>query len=263
MFVTVSGVPLLSPHDLSVLRQQGFLVQPRVANERDLVHLSQSLRSLLERFDQLPENLAVDLGDEEHPKGAPQIPEINMVSDMDPTLRETELFSQLSELARQILGSRCTFLFDHAIFKPPFNETSTPWHQDGAFYRYKFLPPNNVYFWVPMQDVTVDNGCMHYIPGSHLGPLFPHHKRGHNPDAHSLTSDYVDPSTAVACPVRAGGCTVHFAKTFHYSGPNRSSALRIAWILHFGIPRKSEVIRRWRELVSALVRPSGWRTKAT
>ena len=45
-----------------------------------------------------------------------------------------------------------------------------------------------------------------------------------------------DPADAVPCPLPAGGCTVHFGRTLHGAGPNRSEAPRYAYVLIFNVP---------------------------
>jgi len=42
-------------------------------------------------------------------------------------------------------------------------------------------------------------------------------------------------SKAVACPIPAGGCTIHHNRMMHYAGPNRSEIPRRAMILMFGV----------------------------
>ena len=47
-----------------------------------------------------------------------------------------------------------------------------------------------------------------------------------------------------ACPIPAGGATVHHSRTLHYTGPNRSDGPRRAYILTFGTPRKPRATPR-------------------
>ena len=86
---------------------------------------------------------------------------------------------------------------------------------------------------MPLQDATVESGCMQFVPFSNLGNLLPHHPAGNDPDVHALQTDEVDPAKAVACPIPAGGCTMHQPKTLHYTGPNNTGNWRRAWILNF------------------------------
>ncbi len=57
-----------------------------------------------------------------------------------------------------------------AILKPPKVGGLVNIHQDSTFlYDY---PETLVGFWIPLQDATVNNGCLWGLPGSHKGPLY-------------------------------------------------------------------------------------------
>jgi len=93
-----------------------------------------------------------------------------------------------------------------------------------------------------MHDVSVERGCMQFIPGSHRGNIHKHHRLQHLRHAHALEADDVDVSRAVACPLRAGDVTVHMPRTLHYTGPNQTPLPRLAWSLEFG-PRRPLTMR--------------------
>jgi ectoine hydroxylase-related dioxygenase (phytanoyl-CoA dioxygenase family) len=131
-------------------------------------------------------------------------------------------------------------VFDHAIYKPPHNHTPTGWHQDEVYSKSP-LPLRTIHFWIPLQAATVENGCMWYVPGSHLRGSIPHRaanvRTAGSSDRVTGTTfvvDAVDDGKAVVCPVPAGGVTLHHPLTLHYAGPNQSDDYRRAWILHFG-----------------------------
>src|SRR5262249_14441909 len=197
----------------------------------------------------LPERCAVDLGDEGRHAGAPQIPEINWTVRLTPELERTRTFAAACAVATELLAGPAEYTgFDHAILKPPHNDRATPWHQDDA-YAGQRQPPITVHFWIPVHDVPIEMGCMQFIPGSHLGPILPHHRREHRQGAHGLEAEGADTAHVVACPLRAGGATAHLPRTLHQTGPNTTNEPRLAWILEFGpAPRRA----RWRAWLGAL-----------
>jgi ectoine hydroxylase-related dioxygenase (phytanoyl-CoA dioxygenase family) len=115
----------------------------------------------------------------------------------------------------------------------PHNETPTAWHQDEA-YNTEPIPLRSIHFWIPLQAVTVENGCMWFIPGSHLGGLLAHGVTNRRAGGGTMAAESFDSSRAVACPLALGGATIHHPLTLHYTGANQSSEYRRAWILHFG-----------------------------
>lgn len=226
--------------DLEITRQEivdffrnGFMTLERLTTPEDLAVVVRLLDGLFDRFHELPG--ALDLGNVKHHDGKQAIPQINGVMQVEPRLTETLTFRNALQAARWLLGEEASVVFDHAIYKPPHNEKETPWHQDMAYGRGPDHPSWNVAFWIPLQEATVQNGCMHFIPHSHLADLKPHHPAGHNPEMHTLETDEVDPGKAVPCPVPAGGATLHLPKTLHHTGPNRTDIHRKVWIINFGV----------------------------
>jgi ectoine hydroxylase-related dioxygenase (phytanoyl-CoA dioxygenase family) len=141
----------------------------------------------------------------------------------------------------------------HAIFKPAISGAPTPWHQDEAYWGPQ-LEYCSLSVWLPLQPATLENGCMQFIPGSHEWEVKPHHSINHDPRIHGLEIDEdvpVDYSSAVACPLPAGGCTLHLSRTMHYTGANKSEIPRRALILGYSLPaRPREDERRfpWNEI---------------
>ncbi|HEX5322917.1 MAG TPA: phytanoyl-CoA dioxygenase family protein, partial [Capsulimonadaceae bacterium] len=86
-----------------------------------------------------------------------------------------------------------------------------------------------------LQEATLENGCMQFIPGSQKMEVIPHQSIGGDTRIHGLeTVDPVDESKAVACPLPPGGVTIHASRTLHYTGVNHSNIPRRAYILGFG-----------------------------
>jgi phytanoyl-CoA dioxygenase PhyH len=227
--------PAVSPATISELQRNGFVVLERVTTGEDLDRISRVMARLYRRYRGLARmRHAWDLG-AGTPDGSPEILEINQTLELEPELGSTETFRRCHELAEVLLGQPVEYRFDHAIYKPPFNGRATAWHQDEAY----TLDPTLVtaHFWVPVQDVSVEMGCMQFIPGSHREPIRPHHRLERLRHAHALETDDVDATRAVACPIRAGDVTVHYPRTLHYTGPNLTATPRLAWSLEFG-PRQ-------------------------
>jgi ectoine hydroxylase-related dioxygenase (phytanoyl-CoA dioxygenase family) len=87
---------------------------------------------------------------------------------------------------------------------------------------------------------------MQFVPGSHRQEVITHRPIGNDPRIIGLEVDAPDLSTAtaVACPIPAGGATIHHGRTLHYTGPNHSDQPRRAYILMFNTPpRKRDTPR--------------------
>jgi hypothetical protein len=238
------GSRSLTPEEIGHLHDQGFLAIERFTSPADLARIREVLLGLYARFHRLPARYPLDLGDTAHHDGPPQIAEINWTLELAPALGETGTFARCVSVAEQLLGCTARHTgYDHAILKPPHNARGTPWHQDQA-YAGERRSLVTVYFWIPLQAVTIEMGCMQFIPGSHLGPLLPHRR----PDrSHALEAVGVEASRAVACPLPLGGATVHLPRTLHHTGPNMTDEPRLAWSLEFAPSLRSR--SPWRRLL--------------
>ncbi|MDP9141214.1 MAG: phytanoyl-CoA dioxygenase family protein, partial [Pseudomonadota bacterium] len=172
------------------------------------------------------------------PQGEAIQPQIIKPSLYAPALLNTAYFHRVRSVARQLLGADAQFSFDHSIVKPVGKCAATPWHQDEAHQDDPTFHYEQISFWMPLQDVSEDNGCMRYIPGSSRGPLLPHRSLHDDPRIHAIECEtsHFDESAALAQPVPAGWCILHAGRTLHSALPNRSQADRMVYVLAFRGP---------------------------
>lgn len=223
----------LDGEQVATFHRDGFLSIERIAPPQDVTRIKTLLDDLFARHRELPRENAYELGSEKDLSGTATIPQVIAPEKLCPELIETEYYQNARAISEQLLGRDCQFQGGHAIYKPPHNHKETPWHQDLAYW----APGATTFsanFWMPLLDCPVEAGCMWFVPRSHLGDLRPHHPAGNNPNMHTLETDDVDAGRAVACPLQAGGCTIHTLKTLHYTGPNETANPRPAYILTFG-----------------------------
>lgn len=165
---------------------------------------------------------------------APLLPQVTNPDHYLPELLETQAYRNATALARSVLGEDVRPAGMHAIRKPPHDGAETPWHQDEAYWD-PAVEHDAISIWMPLQPVTVGNGCMQFMPGSHRLPVLEH--RLIRPDAHGLAlTDLSVVRRIAACPLPAGGATVHTGRTVHYTGPNATDAPRRALIMAFSRP---------------------------
>jgi ectoine hydroxylase-related dioxygenase (phytanoyl-CoA dioxygenase family) len=168
------------------------------------------------------------------PGEARNIAEILGAAVIDPELGRLPLVDRCKRVACELLGvSRVWFHFDHVFYKQVGDESRVPWHQDRASSP-TGMAARAVHFWIPLQDVSEDAGCMLYLAGSQ-GRGLQHHEVENRSDGVIIRSTDVDDDDVVACPVGVGGLVCHSPMTIHSSGPNRSGDIRRAWVLQMGV----------------------------
>lgn len=224
----------LAPYELESFAHNGFLAIPAITSHEEIDELRVIYDRLFRERIGWEDGNQFDLATDEA-GGMATLPQLINPSRYVPQLADTRYVRNAAAIARQILGEDLEQGYrDQMIFKPAVRGSATPWHQDQAYhapeYRYR-----TINFWMPLDDTSVASGCMHFVPGSHRLDVLPHRSIGGNPSVHGLELDNPDPYApyAVACPVPAGGCTLHAAYTLHYTGPNVSQSPRRAYTLVF------------------------------
>ena len=149
-----------------------------------------------------------------------------------PAVRAHVQNPRIGEIARRLARARGMRLWhDHALIKYPRDSKPTVWHQDWVYW-----PMNEtgaLSCWMALDDVTVNNGCMSFVPGSHrLGPRDPIDLGA--AEAEALLKLFPPEERSrfapVAVEMKAGSCTFHDGLTFHYAGANTTDAPRRAMV---------------------------------
>ena len=216
--------------------RDGYLSVSNFASATEIEQIRQLLNRLFARYKKLPTDVVHNLDEPRSPDEVPRNLEILHCLRMERKLVKTQYFRKVKVIAKQLLGWEARFWFDHAILKPPYSNCATRWHQDKA-YSHPERPNLQVSFWLPLQDVTLESGCLQFIPASHKAGLLPHYPIA--PGSHALTTDSFTPSQAVAYPLNVGDFSVHLGHTLHYAGPNTTDKSRLAWILVFSVDESS------------------------
>jgi len=226
----------LTPEQIDFFHANGFLRLDAITTPDEVARMRAAYDRIFQQRAGREEGNQFDLAgaDEEGKEAA--LPQILGPRKYAPELANTLYEANARAIAAQLLGPDARFTGDHAIFKPARSGAPTPWHQDEAYW-----DPNTDYnslsFWMPLQEATTENGCMQFLPGSQNQEIVLHRSIGGDTRVHGLeiVAD-VDTSAAVACPVPAGGVTIHGSRTMHFTGANNSDVPRRALILGFGAP---------------------------
>jgi ectoine hydroxylase-related dioxygenase (phytanoyl-CoA dioxygenase family) len=137
--------------------------------------------------------------------------------------------------ASQLLGDKpIRFWHDQLFYKPAKKGGVVAWHQDYSYWT-RTKPVAHITCWCALDDATLENGCLHYIPGSHNWGLLP--KPVIAGDLHGIKDflneeqkkEFDHPKPA---PVKAGEAIFHHSLTLHGSGENKSAQPRRAFVIN-------------------------------
>lgn len=141
------------------------------------------------------------------------------------------IFSDLmAEICRATIGDDAMLFWEQFVVKGTSEEGSSfSWHQDSGYCDAPHEPYVNA--WVPLDDVSEENGTIYLLPYSAAGTTKRiEHKV--DPDSGDRVGYFGEhPGVPVVAP--AGSIAVFSSTCFHRSGPNRTDQMRRAYAAQF------------------------------
>lgn len=136
--------------------------------------------------------------------------------------------------ARQLLSSPIHFWHDQLFCKPARHGGVVAWHQDYSYWT-RTTPMQHLTCWVALEDASIDNGCLHYIPGSHKWDLLP--VTGLADDMASIKrvlngEQWETFQSPEAVELKAGQVVFHHPLAIHGSFENRTGQSRKAAVVN-------------------------------
>ncbi len=150
-----------------------------------------------------------------------------------PFIDQVTRLAAILDPVEALLGPDLLVYSAEFFIKEPETETFVSWHQDLHYWGLD--QDNEVTAWVALSPVTVENGAMRYLPGSHL-KRFDHQdsfadsnmlSRGQEVDIGDLEAEAVD------VLLRPGEMSLHHGRTLHASRANRSKERRVGLVIRY------------------------------
>lgn len=129
--------------------------------------------------------------------------------------------------ASQLLDGPVRFWHDQLFCKPARHGGVVAWHQDYSYWT-RTRPIAHLTCWIALDDATVENGCLQYVPGSHKWDLLPKPALAGTLDAIQsvLSEEQKAAFRPVAVELPRGYAAFHHPLTLHGSSANRSDRPR-------------------------------------
>ncbi|GMW00444.1 MAG: hypothetical protein AMXMBFR84_15810 [Candidatus Hydrogenedentota bacterium] len=227
----------LTDESVAQYHAQGFVKCPRVLNDEQIA----ALRTGLERIrsgenERLEELYEVD----DAWKKAPDQNVFHFLGAwlIDEAFHDVLFHPRITIPVSQLLGSpRVRFWHDQVFYKPARHPGVVAWHQDYSYWT-RAVPQRHLTVWIALDDTTVENGCIHFVPGSHRWPLLPKLQLLENMEAIKdiLTDEQRAQFSEVPMELKAGECSIHHSMTLHGSYGNGSDRPRRGVVLNYMHP---------------------------
>lgn len=141
------------------------------------------------------------------------------------------IFSDLmAEICRATIGNEAMLFWEQFVVKGTDKIGSEfPWHQDSGYVDRDHKPYVNC--WIPLDDVTEENGTVYILPFSRAGTRV---RVEHRPIPNSNDRvGYFGNDSGVPVVAKAGSIAVFSSVSFHRSGANATKQMRRAYSIQF------------------------------
>ncbi|MFO1077804.1 MAG: phytanoyl-CoA dioxygenase family protein [Planctomycetota bacterium] len=239
----------LTPAQRTAFAEHGWAVLPGFATAAELVALEATYMALLRReIPVLGRDYCDMTGDYARPIEDYAILNVMLPRRYHPPLMGNPYERRAAAVARALCGEDMALDYDQLVAKPPRKPGAVfHWHQDLGYWP---LTPDTrtATFWLALDRVDLDNGCLEFVDGSHREPRLRRHVPlfGDRSENHTMVAE-VDRATDRIRPARLerGDATVHHERALHGSGGNSSDRWRRGYVVAF---RSEDTVRRERAM---------------
>ncbi|MGI9479883.1 MAG: phytanoyl-CoA dioxygenase family protein [Hyphomicrobiaceae bacterium] len=140
--------------------------------------------------------------------------------------------TRLLDIVECLLGPDIRLIHYQGLHKPSKSGGEVGWHQDNHYFN--VANDRTITVWLPLDDATVDNGCMWYLPGQHTH-LLAHEQlwdKSQKKGFYYAIRD-LDETGAVPAEVGKGGLAIHHCLMPHRSLKNETDRPRRSIAMHF------------------------------
>jgi len=211
-------------------RENGFVVIEDFLTADELEHWRDQM-----------EDAVAKRGDRRRPDGGTEqakseyynkvfVQRINLWQDHE-GIRKIMFNEKLGQMAATLAGVEGIRIWhDQALIKQPYGNP-TSWHLDNPYW--SFHSHDSLSIWVALDDATLENGCLYFLPGTHKSATFDNVPIGTNiSDLFEIYPEWkkIEP---VPATMKAGSCSFHNGLTAHGAGANMTPYPRRAMTCAF------------------------------
>ena len=223
----------LSPEKLAFFHEYGFVAGPKVLSDPQLSQLRKELATLTE-----PGHPGSEFWYEYNSNESPDPSRVLFHAlgawRITPAFHDVLWNAAVTTPASQLLGGPVRFWHDQLFCKPAMHGGIVAWHQDYSYWT-RTKPMAHLTCWIGLDDSTIDNGCVHYVPGSHRWDLLPITGLAGDMDAIQGVlnkEQWQQFNRHVPVELKAGECVFHHPLTIHGSFENRTANPRRAVVIN-------------------------------
>jgi ectoine hydroxylase-related dioxygenase (phytanoyl-CoA dioxygenase family) len=215
---------LIQDRQLTELAEQGFTVLESLFAVQEMGELGKLIEAHQRRH---VESLKAQGGTDGGISRAEEITFTDHLAEADAEIMRFVSRPEFVDVCTSLLGPDVDLYWNQSVYKAGKGTKEFPWHQDDGYM--EVTPAPYLTIWLAINDVTVENGCVWFLPGSHKGGVMPHEDTPIGKACYSLDA----PDQGVPAPLAAGSAAVFWSQTMHKSGLNVSDKMRKAFVIQY------------------------------
>ncbi len=223
----------LSTDQVAQFREKGYIVVEDLLSGDEVGLLRQRVADIAAGRTDFPVEKI-----EYEPGISAQTPPIDRLRKLNECARQDQVFLNharhpaILDVAESLLGPDLKLFGDQMFLKPPGGMEKT-YHQDSLYF--KIEPMALVSSWVAMDDVTLENGCLWVVPGSHKSGPLDHSEVWMVGERRDMTipETAFDRGSEEPIVMKAGSCSFHHSLLLHRSGANETTQRRRGLATHY------------------------------
>ncbi len=227
----------LTQEQIDFYRQNGFVVVENFLDQEEVRHWSQAIERAMDAREgrkfphseiKTGQDDGINANADYFGKVFDQIINLWMTDEEVKSLILDRRIGKMAAQLAQVDGIRVWH--DQALFKRPW-ANPTSWHLDTPFWSFSHREALSI--WIALDDVTIQNGCLFFMPGSNHDTQFDEPKIGMNMGEIFEQYPKYYSREPFAAELKAGSCTFHNGLNIHAAGPNMTTGMRRAMTCAF------------------------------
>lgn len=221
----------LSVEQVKQYREDGFIIIRNFLSNDELIELIDGVDSCVKSFSETRIIGDADISGSKYSTDSKDfytnvfLQKVNLWK-VNATIKKYMLSPSIGQMACQLEGIEGVRVWhDQTLQKKPW-ANPTAYHLDTPYW--SFTSRNAISIWIALDDATLKNGCLSFIPGSHKKTTNENRDIGQNFGELFETYPEFKQTTPVFAEMKAGDCSFHNGYTIHGAGANMTPNWRRA-----------------------------------
>ena len=213
---------MLTSEEKQFYEENGYLLKKNLVPLDWIAQVKQEIEGIHERMAaQAPEGVTVSWEVYDDPAKPKRIKQLMHSETVSPALNRILRCDAVLDIVQGLIGPDVSLYHSKLLLKAAHDGTAIPWHQDYAYWKRDDNRPLMVNCQLAIDEATLENGCIQYVPGSHKWGL-QEHERTKQTFGVFLPGHYHEREDAVSVEMAPGDGVFFNALVVHGSAANAS-----------------------------------------